>query len=70
MTTASTEARCCAGCAHLEDDPKRLERTLPGLLILSSAHGDSRGDQGLCEVHDTLVTPDMTCDAFLARPPG
>jgi hypothetical protein len=70
MTTASTDARCCIGCAHLVDDGATLESTFPALLILSSAHGESRGDQGLCRLHDTLVTPELTCDSFLARPRG
>jgi hypothetical protein len=50
------------------DDPVALESAFPGLLALSSAQGDSRGDQGLCRLHDTLVTPEMTCTSFHPRP--
>ena len=72
MTGASTGThdRCCTACAHLMDDAAKLESVFPGLLILSSAQGDSRGDQGLCRLHDTLVVPTMTCESFLAHPDG
>ena len=54
----------CAGCAHLICDPAKFEDALPGILILSSGQGESRGDQGLCQVHQRLVTPEMTCRHF------
>ena len=54
----------CANCAEFLDDPKQLESELPGITILSSAYGDTRGDQGLCCRHQRLVTPNLTCAAF------
>jgi len=54
----------CANCAEFLDDPKQLESELPGITILSSAYGDTRGDQGLCRRHQRLVTPGLTCEAF------
>ena len=54
----------CAGCAQLICDPVKFEDALPGILILSSGQGDSRGDQGLCQIHQRLVTPEMTCRHF------
>jgi hypothetical protein len=54
----------CANCCEFVNDPRRIERELPGLGILSSAHGDTLGDQGLCSLHQQLVTPNLTCSAF------
>jgi fructose-bisphosphate aldolase class 1 len=58
----------CICCAHLICDPVDFERALPGILILSSGQGDSRGDQGLCRIHQRLVTREMTCSHFRRRP--
>ena len=57
----------CANCADFLDDPKQLESELPGITILSSTYGDTRGDQGLCRRHQRLITPGLTCDAFRKR---
>ena len=57
----------CAGCAQLICDPVKFEDALPGILILSSGQGESRGDQGLCRIHQRLVTPEMTCGRFQPR---
>jgi hypothetical protein len=59
--------RVCGNCARLVDDPTELERLLPGLLALSSAQGDSWGDQGICTVHGRLVTPELTCEDYAPR---
>jgi len=58
------EAAICANCREFVDDPVRIEAELPGITILSSAYGDTRGDQGLCSLHQQLVTPGLTCSAF------
>jgi hypothetical protein len=68
---ASRTGSCtCAGCVYLIHDPVEFERALPGILILSSGQGESRGDQGLCQIHRRLVTPEMTCRYFQLRAPG
>ncbi|RLB52682.1 MAG: hypothetical protein DRI34_14380 [Deltaproteobacteria bacterium] len=51
----------CAGCRYFLDDAEQLEREFPGILILSSAGGDTRGDQGLCRLHEKWVLPRFTC---------
>lgn len=62
---ASRGGKCtCDGCVHLLRDPVEFESALPGILILSSGQGESRGDQGLCRIHDQLVTPEMSCADF------
>ena len=60
------ENRCCT-CAHFIDDAEEFERVLPGILILSSGQGDSRGNQGLCRLHERLLTPNTSCQRFAAR---
>lgn len=57
----------CRDCRFFLDDPAELERELVGITILSSAYGDTRGDQGLCLVHQQLLTPGLTCERFEAR---
>ena len=59
----------CKGCAHLVANPAELERLLPGLRILSSAYGSSRGDTALCLLHNRLLRPGPGCVDFV-RPPS
>lgn len=61
------ECTTCAWCGHLLDDPVEFENALPGILILSSGQGESRGDQGMCRIHQQLVAPSMRCDHFQPR---
>jgi hypothetical protein len=68
MTAASTDWHCGA-CVHFSDDPRALEQTFVGMTILSSAWGDTRGDQGLCKLHDRFLQPVMRCPAFVGRAP-
>lgn len=49
------------------DDPLLLERQLPGILVLSSTYGSSRGDSGICMVFGTLQDPEAACDRFEGR---
>jgi hypothetical protein len=59
--------KTCANCRHFLDDPEEFERALPGILALSSGQGDTRGDQGICEIHEKMVTPNMTCEKHVFR---
>ena len=59
--------RPCRLCRHFLGASRELEAELPGLTILSSAYGESMGDQGLCRLHDRLVPPSHTCQDFEAR---
>jgi hypothetical protein len=59
--------KTCASCRHFLDDPQEFERMFPGILALSSGQGDTRGDQGICEIHQKLITPDLTCDQYVPR---
>ena len=57
----------CRVCHHFLAASRELEAELPGLTILSSAFGDSMGDQGLCRLHERLVPPRHSCPEFRAK---
>ena len=61
------EPRRCGRCLHFVDDPAAFEQLFPGLLALSSGYGDCRGDQGVCRLHQQMLTPAMTCRRFSPR---
>jgi len=67
MSIARIQSGKCTRCAHLICEPVEFERALPGILILSSGQGESRGNQGLCQIHQRLVTPEVTCGRFQPR---
>ena len=54
-------AACCATCCAFDADPAGLERALPGLAALSSAHGASRAGDGDCARHQRLVSAWACC---------
>jgi hypothetical protein len=59
----------CRACRHFLSDPEQIERLLPGLSILSSAWGSTRGLAGICLSHDTWQDPARECPDF-ERPPA
>jgi hypothetical protein len=58
----------CSQCRHCEDDPGSIERLLPGLNILSSAYGNTRGITAICQHHDMFMSPGPACADFQVRP--
>jgi len=60
----------CDRCRHFMDDPARMEAELPGIQILGSMYGSSRGDSGFCAVHARFASPGDCCAAFEARDGG
>jgi len=57
-------AICCARCAQFENAPHALERELPGLSTLSSGFAAVLGDDGLCRLHERLVSASSYCAQF------
>jgi hypothetical protein len=57
----------CNECRHCETSPGQLEKLLPGLGILSSAYGSSRGDTALCQLHNQFLRPGPACSGFVNR---
>ena len=64
--SVQVQDKCCS-CQYFLDDPTQLERELPGLTILSSAWGSTRGNAGLCSRYATWQDPVRECPAFKAR---
>lgn len=56
----------CVTCAHFMDDPARIEAMIPGMTTLGSAHASVRSDDGICLVHDLIVSPRDGCEKFKA----
>jgi hypothetical protein len=69
LSRASDPDRSCLECAHFDDDPARFEQAFPGIGILGSGYGDSRGVTGICLVLGRLVQPGDTCPSFTRREP-
>ncbi|WP_201314048.1 hypothetical protein [Dyella sp. EPa41] len=63
---ADRRAACCRHCRFRRDDPREIERRLPGMASLGSAYGASIGASALCEVHDAWVSPEDSCSRFRA----
>jgi hypothetical protein len=57
----------CGACVHFQSDGQSAERALPGLAALSSGHGASRADDGLCVRYDRLLRASARCGAFAGR---
>ncbi len=57
----------CQSCRFFIDDPHQLERVLIGVLALSSTYGSTRGDSGICTVHDTFQYPLTDCEHYRSR---
>ncbi len=54
----------CRDCRHFEGEAAALERAMPALASLSSAHGANRADDGLCALHDRYVRASAVCASF------
>jgi hypothetical protein len=59
--------RHCERCVHCVAGPAELEELLPGLRILSSAYGASRGDTAFCRLHNRFFRPGPACPGYLER---
>jgi hypothetical protein len=69
MSSGSDPGRTCLHCSHFDDDPGHFEAEFPGITILSSGYGDSKGTTGLCRALGRLVQPGDSCDEFERRLP-
>jgi hypothetical protein len=57
----------CRDCRFFEGRPLALEDRLPLIAALSSAHGSSRADDGLCLRHERFVAARASCGAYARR---
>ncbi|MEW6328161.1 MAG: hypothetical protein AB1487_11325 [Thermodesulfobacteriota bacterium] len=60
-------ATTCGNCRHFDNDPLMLEGVFKGINILSSVHGCSRGDAGICGLHNLYLLPVHSCPDFMRR---
>jgi hypothetical protein len=54
----------CGDCEHFANDPATLEEAFQGINALSSVHGCSRGDAGICRYHNRYLLPLHSCPDF------
>jgi hypothetical protein len=54
----------CELCRHFSNDPRTLEREIPGLATMSSGDAAVRDRDGLCAVHQRLTAPRSHCREF------
>ena len=54
----------CGDCEHFANDPVTLEEAFRGINALSSVHGCSRGDAGICRYHNRYLLPVHSCPDF------
>jgi hypothetical protein len=66
MKPIACAERTCRTCRFFENRPLAIERGLPALASLSSAHGSSRSDDGLCLRHDRYMRAAASCTAYAA----
>jgi hypothetical protein len=67
---ADTQVRECRFCRHFRNDAKFLEAAFPGLTAMSSAAGSTRGDDGICLLHDRYLGARSSCADFAAAQPA
>jgi len=61
---------CCGNCRHFSNDPVQLERALPGLGALGSAHGAVRDQDGICGKHERYLRASSVCAGHEFTGPG
>jgi hypothetical protein len=57
----------CRNCVHFIDEPARIEALIPGLTAMGSARASVRADDGICAVHDVMVSARDWCEKFSPR---
>jgi hypothetical protein len=54
-------APSCSNCRYFDNDPRRLESSLPGWRVLGSAQGAVRDSDGMCAVHERYLRASSLC---------
>jgi hypothetical protein len=57
----------CTGCTHFIDEPAQIEALIPGLTAMGSARASVRSDDGICAIHDRMVSARDVCDRLSPR---
>ena len=56
----------CINCKHFRNTPEYLEKTFPGLNVMSSGMASVRADDGLCLKRDVYLAAYYHCEEFEA----
>ncbi len=56
----------CLHCHHFRNSPEFLEKTFPGLKVMSSGMASVRADDGLCLKREVYLAAYYSCEAFEA----
>jgi hypothetical protein len=57
----------CQKCVHFENDPAAIEKTFPGLTVMSSGFASVRDRDGLCNYHQLYLSAGDSCESFAQR---
>jgi len=56
--------RACGSCLLFRNDAAYLEAAFAGLTSLSSAFGSTQSDDGICLLHDRVLSARALCPDF------
>jgi hypothetical protein len=51
----------CASCLFFNNQPSHIERSVPGLSVMGSAHSSVVSLDGLCSKHDRYLSAHYSC---------
>lgn len=57
----------CLHCIHFRNQPEYLEKTFPGLKVMSSGMASVRADDGVCLKRDVYLAAYYRCESFQAE---
>jgi hypothetical protein len=60
-------AASCRNCAHFENNPAVIEKTYPGLTVMSSGYASVRDKDGLCNYNQLYLSAWDSCPGFTLR---
>jgi hypothetical protein len=65
MDSAEEHGRhSCGSCKHFDASPAGFEQALPGLLSFSSGSASVRAQDGICLLHERLVSARSGCKQY------
>jgi len=62
--TNSGAAPICEKCAYFKNDPALIEKTYPGLTVMSSGFASVRDRDGFCNYHQLFLSALDSCPHF------
>jgi hypothetical protein len=65
--TNSGSRAICKNCEHFQNDPALIEKTYPGLTIISSGYASVRDQDGLCNYNQLYLSARDSCPHFASR---